>query len=180
MFCSIWYVIVNVLDEVPMIVQPTLRPSYSGYVKSKLYSTCRRSHALNCQVTPQNKVNISAYVSREVHRLLRSFEHVVRKPVHPMSHLNEVQVARAVTLIQEGWTFRCVAVDLNISQSVIHRLWNRYDETGQFTRRFVQGRGRMTTPQDDRYLKLLCVVASFINCQRNATRLQESHWSHGV
>ena len=121
--------------------------SYSGYVKSKLYSTCRRSHALNCQVTPQNKVNIGAYVSRcEVHILLPSFEHVVRKPSHSMRHLNEVQVARVVTLIQEGWTFRRVAVDLNVSPSVIHRLRNRYDETGRFTRRVWQGHGRMTNP----------------------------------
>ena len=51
----------------------------------------------------------------EVHRLLRSFEHVVRKPVHPMRHLNEVQV-------QEGWIFRRVPVVLNVSPSVIHRL----------------------------------------------------------
>ena len=84
-------------------------------------------------MTPQNKVNIGAYVSRcEVHRLLLSFEHVVRKPVHPMKHLNEVQVARALTLIQEGWTFRRVAVDLNVSPSVIQRLWNHNDETGLF------------------------------------------------
>jgi hypothetical protein len=70
---------------------------------------------------PQNKDNIGPYVSRcEVHRLLWSFEHIVRKPVHPMRHLNEVQVARAVTLNQEGWTFRRVAVDLNVSPSVIH------------------------------------------------------------
>ena len=76
-------------------------------------------------------MNIGAYMSRrEVHRLLRPFEQVVLKPVHPMRHINEVQVARAVTLIQEGWTFRRVAVDLNVSPSVIHRLWNRYDETG--------------------------------------------------
>ena len=41
------------------------------------------------QVIPQNKVNIGAYVSRcEAHRLRRSFEHLVRKPVHPMRHLN--------------------------------------------------------------------------------------------
>jgi Transposase and inactivated derivatives len=105
-------------------------------------------------VTPQNKVNIGAYVSREVHRLLRSFEHVVHKPVNPMRHLNEVQVARAVTLIQEGWTFHRVAVYLNVSPSIIHHLWNRYDETGHFTRRVVQGRGPMTTPQDDRYLTI--------------------------
>ena len=65
-------------------------------------------------------MNIGAYVSRcEVHRLLRSFEHVVRKPVDPMRHLNEVQVARAVNLIPEGWTSRRVAVDLNVSPSVI-------------------------------------------------------------
>ena len=61
-----------------------------------------------------------------------------------MSHVNEVQVAMAVTLIQDGWTFRRVAVDLNVSpMSVIRRLWNRYDETGQFTMRVGQARGRI-------------------------------------
>ena len=99
-------------------------------------------------------MNIGAYVSRQVHRLMRSFEHIVRKPVHSMRYLNEVQVARAVTLIHEGWTFRRVDVDLNVSPSVIHRLWNHYNETGQFTWRVGQGRGRMTTPQDDRYLTI--------------------------
>ena len=57
-------------------------------------------------------------------------------------------------MIQEGWTFRRVAVDLYVSPSVIHRLWNHYDETGQFTRRVGQVRGRMTTPQVDRYLTI--------------------------
>ena len=96
-------------------------------------------------MTPQNKVNIGAYVSRlEVHRRLRSFQHVERKAVHPMRHLNEVQDPRA---IQEGWTFSRVAVDLNVFPSVIHRLWNRYDETGQFTMRVKRGRGHMITPQ---------------------------------
>ena len=55
-------------------------------------------------------------------------------------------------MIQEG--FDRVAVDLNVSPSVIYRLWNRYDETGQFTRRVRQGQGRMTNPQDDRYLTI--------------------------
>ena len=127
---------------------------YSGYDKSKLYSTCRYNHALNCQVIAPNKVNIGTYIRCcEVRRLLSSFEHVVRKPVHPMRHFNEVQVTRA-TLIQEGRTFLHVAVDLNVSLSIIHRLWNRYDETGQFTRSVGQGCGRMTTPQDDWYLTI--------------------------
>jgi hypothetical protein len=129
--------------------------SYSGYVKSKLYSTCRHSHALKSEMNPQNKVNIGAYViCCEVYWLLQSFEHVVHKPVHLTRHSTEVRVTRTVTLIQEGWTFRRVAVDLNVFLSVIHRLWNHHDETRQFTRRVEQGRGRMTTPQGDRYLTI--------------------------
>ena len=62
--------------------------NYSGYIKSNLYFTCRRSYALNCQMIPQNKVNIGAYMSRcEVHRLLRSLEPVIRKPLHSMIHI---------------------------------------------------------------------------------------------
>ena len=71
-------------------------------------------------MTPQNKVNIGAYMSRrEVHRILRPFEQVVLKPVHPMRHINEVQVARAVTLIQEGWTFGRVAVALSCAARLL-------------------------------------------------------------
>ena len=98
MFCNVWYVKVNVVDEVPMVVQHTLRPQLLRVRQIEVILTCRRSHALNGQMIPQNKDNIGPYVSRcEVHRLLWSFEHIVRKPVHPMRHLNEVQVARAVT-----------------------------------------------------------------------------------
>ena len=139
MFCNVWYVKVNAVDEVPMVVQHTLRP----YL------------LMLCQI----EVNIGAYVSRcEVYRLLRSFEHVVRKPVHPMRHLNEVQVARAVNLIQKRWTFCLGAVDPNFFPSVSRRLWNRYDETDKFTRRVGQGRGHMTTPQDDRYLTICALL----------------------
>jgi Transposase. len=106
-------------------------------------------------VTLQNKVNIGAYmICCEAHRLLWSFEHIVRKPVHSLRHLNEVQVARAVTLIQEGWAFCRVAVDLNVTPSVVHCLWNHYDETGQFTRRVGQGHACMTTLQDDHYVTI--------------------------
>jgi Transposase. len=38
---------------------------------------------------------------------------------------------------------------INVSLSDIHCFWNRYDETGQFTRRVGQGRGCKTTPQND-------------------------------
>ena len=66
-----------------------------------------RSQALKCQVTPQNKVNIGMSVShKEVHRRNLSLAEVLLTRARAMRHLNYVQVARAVTLIQEGWTFR--------------------------------------------------------------------------
>lgn len=67
-------------------------------------------------------------------------------------HLNEVQKARAVALIESGRSFRFVAMDLHVSPSVVHRLWTRFRETGGYTRRAGQGRKRKTTPQQDRFL----------------------------
>ena len=39
--------------------------------------------------------------------------------------------------------------------SVVSRLWRRYQETGEYTTRQGQGRSRMTTPRQDRFLVLL-------------------------
>ncbi|KFM71840.1 Transposable element Tcb2 transposase, partial [Stegodyphus mimosarum] len=41
---------------------------------------------------------------------------------------------------------------LNVNQSVISRLWQRFQRTGDVTRRPVSGRPRVTTPLQDRYL----------------------------
>jgi transposase len=71
-----------------------------------------------------------------------------------MRHLSEVQVARAVALIQHGHYFRHVSRDLRVSPSVIQRLWNRFRETGQYVRRTGQGRNRKTTQNQDRFLVL--------------------------
>jgi transposase len=71
-----------------------------------------------------------------------------------MRHLSEVQVARAVVLIQHGHSIRHVSRDLRVSPSVIQRLWNRFRETGQYVRRAAQGRNRKTTQNQDRFLVL--------------------------
>ena len=42
-----------------------------------------------------------------------------------------------------------------MSPSVESRLWRRYQETGEYTRRHGQGRSQMTTPRQDRSLVLL-------------------------
>lgn len=83
-------------------------------------------------------------------------------------HLNPPEVARAVQMIQDGHSQRNVARTLDVSQSVIARLWARYQETGQYTRRPGQGRSRCTTNADDRYIRLMALR----NRRGTATRLQ--------
>ncbi|GFW13707.1 paired domain-containing protein [Trichonephila clavipes] len=41
---------------------------------------------------------------------------------------------------------------LNVDQSVISRLWQRFQRTGDVTQQPVSGRPRVTTPRQDRYL----------------------------
>lgn len=71
-----------------------------------------------------------------------------------MADLNQAEVARAVTLIQIGCTFRQVAEELDVSPSVIHRVVKRYEDTGQYTRRPGQGRKRKTNRNEDRFMVL--------------------------
>lgn len=70
-------------------------------------------------------------------------------------HLDQYEVARAVQQLEDGARIRVVANRLGVSPSVVSRLWTRYQETGQYSRRPGQGRSRMTTPRQDRYLVTL-------------------------
>ena len=71
-----------------------------------------------------------------------------------MRDLTEIEVARAVTLIENGLKIRQVARNFHRSPSVIKRIYDRYRETGQYKRRTGQGRKRKTSQLQDRYLVL--------------------------
>lgn len=68
----------------------------------------------------------------------------------PRRHLSDVEVARLVTLIEGGNTYRDVGGRLGISASIVSRAYARYRETGGHHRRPGQGRHRETTARDDR------------------------------
>jgi len=74
----------------------------------------------------------------------------------------------AVQMLLGGHSQREVARIVGVSQSVVARMWRRYKETGQFTRRPGQGRSRCTTDADDRYIRLLALR----NRRGTATRFQ--------
>ena len=64
-------------------------------------------------------------------------------------------IARVMHLLKDGERLRVVDRILYLSPSVVGRRWRSYQETGECTRRQEQGRSRMTTPKQYRFLVLL-------------------------
>ena len=67
-------------------------------------------------------------------------------------HLTGNEAAQAVGMLQAGQVQRAVAGQFNVSQSVISRLWNGFQHTGNVAERPRSGRPRKTTMRQDRYL----------------------------
>ena len=59
---------------------------------------------------------------------------------------------RAIAWLQGGNTQRNVAVRLGVSQSVVGRLWQRFQATNSVRNRPRSGRPRSTTNREDRYI----------------------------
>ncbi|GFW08460.1 transposable element Tcb2 transposase [Trichonephila clavipes] len=81
----------------------------------------------------------------------------------------EGEAWRVVGRLEGGQTQAEVAQAIEVSQSVISRIWNRFFETGSASRRPGQGRRRATTRNEDRYL----VLTAQIHQNMNATLLQQ-------
>ncbi|GFX02457.1 transposable element Tc3 transposase [Trichonephila clavipes] len=60
---------------------------------------------------------------------------------------------RIVGMLESSRSQTEVSRILNEDQSVISRLWQRFQRTGDLTLQPVSGRPRVTNPQQDRYLK---------------------------
>uniref|UniRef100_A0A2H1VMJ9 SFRICE_000949 n=1 Tax=Spodoptera frugiperda TaxID=7108 RepID=A0A2H1VMJ9_SPOFR len=71
-----------------------------------------------------------------------------------MSDLPATEVARAVTMIDEGHTYRSVSRTVGVSVSVIHRCVKRYRQTGSYVRRRGQGRKRATNAVEERFIRV--------------------------
>ena len=63
--------------------------------------------------------------------------------------------SRVMKLLEDGERLRVVARRLHVPPRVVGRLWRSYHETGEYTRRQGQGRSRLTTTLQDRFIILL-------------------------
>lgn len=81
--------------------------------------------------------------------------------------LTEVEVADAIGMLQGGFSQSDVARQLRVYGSVIHRAFQRFQATGQFSARSRSGRLRATTQRQDRY-----TVKAATLCGRQKTAIR--------
>lgn len=75
--------------------------------------------------------------------------------------------AQVVALIEAGHNQSQVARQLNLSRYAVRRVYQRYQETGSYSRRRGSGRKRATSHRDDRFL----LTSSLRNRRLNAVQL---------
>jgi DNA-binding MarR family transcriptional regulator len=94
-------------------------------------------------------------------------------PVHrPARNLSPEECAVAFALQEGGRTQTDIAQRLRVSQSAISRGFNRFRERGTHQRRHGQGRRRITTPRQDRFMRLRTSSQTTVCDQHfNATRI---------
>ncbi|GFT41455.1 HTH_Tnp_Tc3_2 domain-containing protein [Trichonephila clavipes] len=69
-----------------------------------------------------------------------------------MKHLDDFLRGRIIGRLERAHTQLEVSKELGIAQSVISRLWQRFQDDGNVSRCYSTGRFRVTTPNEDRYL----------------------------
>ncbi|GFY01496.1 transposable element Tcb1 transposase [Trichonephila clavipes] len=69
-------------------------------------------------------------------------------------HLDDFLRGRIIGRLECGRTQLEVSEELGIAQSVISRLWQRFQDDGNVSRCYSTGRPRVTTPNEDRYIYL--------------------------
>ncbi|GFV77725.1 HTH_Tnp_Tc3_2 domain-containing protein [Trichonephila clavipes] len=82
-------------------------------------------------------------------------------------HLDDFLRDRIIVRLECGRTQQEVSEELGIAQSVISRLWQRFQGDGNVSRCYSTGRPRVTTPNEDWYL----AVTSKRNRQSTASDL---------
>ncbi|GBM83046.1 hypothetical protein AVEN_107466-1 [Araneus ventricosus] len=83
---------------------------------------------------------------------LKAFQCNNRIVMAQRKHLDDFLRGRIIGRLECGRTQLEVSEELGIAQSVISRLWQRFQDDGNVSRYYSTGRPRVTTPNEDRYL----------------------------
>ncbi|GFX44045.1 transposable element Tcb1 transposase [Trichonephila clavipes] len=83
---------------------------------------------------------------------LKAFQCNKRIVMAQKRHLDDFLSGRIIGRLECGRTQLEVSEELGIAQSVISRLWQRFQDDGNVSRYYSTGRPLVTTPNEDRYL----------------------------
>ncbi|GFX77048.1 transposable element Tcb1 transposase [Trichonephila clavipes] len=89
---------------------------------------------------------------------LKAFQCNNRIVMAQRKHLDGFLRARIIGRLECGRTQVEVSEELGITQSVISRLWQRFQDDGNVSRCYSTGRPRVTTPNEDRYINIYLAV----------------------
>ncbi|GFV38455.1 uncharacterized protein TNCV_4393361 [Trichonephila clavipes] len=81
-----------------------------------------------------------------------TFQCTNRMVMAQRKHFDDFLRGRIIGRLECGRTQLEVSEELGIAQSVVSRLWQRFEDDGNVSRCYITGRPRVTTPNDDRYL----------------------------
>ena len=77
----------------------------------------------------------------------------------------------AIGRLQTGVSQNEVTRPLNVNQSTISRLWNRFQQTGSTNDRQRSGRPRIITPGQDRYIRVFHLRHRIVATSTTAARI---------
>ncbi|GFX76335.1 HTH_Tnp_Tc3_2 domain-containing protein [Trichonephila clavipes] len=83
---------------------------------------------------------------------LKAFQCNNRTVMAQGKHFDDFLRGRIIGLLECGRTQLEVSEELGIAQSVVSRLWQRFQDDGNVSRCYSTGRPRVTTPNEDRFL----------------------------
>ncbi|GFW58853.1 transposable element Tcb1 transposase [Trichonephila clavipes] len=86
---------------------------------------------------------------------LKAFQCNNRIVMAQRKHLDDFLPGRIIGRLECGRTQLEVSEELGIAQSVISRLWQRFQDDSNVSRCYSTGRPRVTTPNEDRYLAVI-------------------------
>ncbi|GFX16960.1 transposable element Tcb1 transposase [Trichonephila clavipes] len=86
-------------------------------------------------------------------------------------HLEDFLRGRTNGRMECGRTQLEVSEERGIAQSVISRIWQRFQDDGNGSRCYSTGRSRVTTPNEDRYIYIYLAVTAKRNRRSTASEM---------
>ncbi|GFU80671.1 transposable element Tcb1 transposase [Trichonephila clavipes] len=138
--------------ETGMLYMKAFQDNYPERVKYTYHINASYYYTLTMSVV---KTVIASAVFQKFKVFGTAFQCNNRIVMAQRKHLDDFLRGRIIGRLECGRTQLEVSEELGIAQSVISRLWQRFQDDGNVSRCYSTGRPRVTTPNEDRYLAVI-------------------------